>query len=56
MLKEIYGNKVKARELLNYFAAYTDIFQEGEMPNAMVMLQATTEVSLFESVDAAMDV
>lgn len=55
VLKEVHGNNVKARELLNYFAAYTDVFQEGGMPNVMSMMQATTEVSISESVDAAMD-
>lgn len=37
--KQIGGQKVKARDLLNYFKSYVDVFNSEELPNPMTILQ-----------------
>ncbi|KAF9807108.1 hypothetical protein SFRURICE_018531 [Spodoptera frugiperda] len=43
--KQIGGQKVKARDLLNYFKSYVDVFNSEELPNPMTILQATAEAN-----------
>ncbi|KAJ8723619.1 hypothetical protein PYW07_007599 [Mythimna separata] len=43
--KKIGGQTVKARDLLNYFKSYVEVFNSEELPNPMTILQATAEAN-----------
>jgi len=45
VLKEIHGQKVTGRELMEYFRAYIKIFQGEELPEPKSMLLATAEAN-----------
>lgn len=44
--KKIGGQKVKARDLLNYFKSYVDVFNSEELPNPMTILQVSILILL----------
>ena len=39
IIKEISGNKVKAKELVTYFEAYMNIYKGSELPEPKSMLE-----------------
>ena len=39
--KKIGGATVKARDLLNYFKSYVEVFNSEELPNPMTILQVS---------------
>ncbi|PZC76803.1 hypothetical protein B5X24_HaOG204120 [Helicoverpa armigera] len=43
--KKIAGQTVKARDLLNYFKSYVEVFNSEELPHPMTILQATAEAN-----------
>ncbi|XP_073772238.1 uncharacterized protein isoform X3 [Danio rerio] len=51
--KEISGCKVTCRDLLQYFRAYTKIYQGEELPHPKSMLQATAEANNLAAVAGA---
>lgn len=53
VLKEINGEKVTCRELLQYFRAYIKIFQGEELPEPKSMLLATAEANNLAAVASA---
>ncbi|XP_056147366.1 atlastin-2 [Lampris incognitus] len=53
--KEIGGNKVSCRDLLEYFKAYIKIYQGEELPHPKSMLQATAEANNLTAVAGAKD-
>ncbi|XP_068088400.1 atlastin-2 isoform X1 [Hyperolius riggenbachi] len=53
--KEIGGNKVTCRDLLEYFKAYIKIYQGEELPHPKSMLQATAEANNLAAVAGAKD-
>ncbi|XP_018527332.1 atlastin-2 isoform X1 [Lates calcarifer] len=53
--KEIGGNKVTCRDLLEYFKAYIKIYQGEELPHPKSMLQATAEANNLTAVAGAKD-
>ncbi|XP_073484130.1 atlastin-2 isoform X1 [Aquarana catesbeiana] len=53
--KEISGNKVTCRDLLEYFKAYIKIYQGEELPHPKSMLQATAEANNLAAVAGAKD-
>lgn len=55
VLKEINGQKITARELLEYFKAYIKIYQGDELPEPKSMLQATAEANNLSAVATAKD-
>lgn len=54
--KVIDGQKVKARDLLNYFKSYIDIFNSEELPKPTTILQATAEANNRSAMSEASDV
>uniref|UniRef100_A0A4W4FU85 GB1/RHD3-type G domain-containing protein n=1 Tax=Electrophorus electricus TaxID=8005 RepID=A0A4W4FU85_ELEEL len=54
-VKEINGNKITCRGLLEYFKAYIKIYQGEELPHPKSMLQATAEANNLAAVAAAKD-
>ncbi|XP_041070198.1 atlastin-1 isoform X3 [Carcharodon carcharias] len=54
-LKEINGNKITGRGLVEYFKAYIKIYQGEELPHPKSMLQATAEANNLAAVAAAKD-
>lgn len=48
VIKEISGQKVKAKELLQYFKSYIEIYKGDELPEPKSMLVVSTEFSLLE--------
>ncbi|KAM3863430.1 atlastin-2-like [Diretmus argenteus] len=54
--KEIGGNKVTCRDLLEYFKAYIKIYQGEELPHPKSMLQATAEANNLTAVAGAKDI
>jgi hypothetical protein len=55
VVKKIGGQKVKAKELLHYFKAYTQIYQGNELPEPKSMLEATAEANNLSAVASAKD-
>ncbi|KAM7408463.1 hypothetical protein PAMA_002269 [Pampus argenteus] len=55
MEKEIGGNKVTCKDLLEYFKAYIKIYQGEELPHPKSMLQATAEANNLTAVAGAKD-
>ncbi|XP_068615841.1 atlastin-2 [Brachionichthys hirsutus] len=53
--KEIGGNKVTCRDLLEYFKAYIKIYQGEKLPHPKSMLQATAEANNLTAVAGAKD-
>ncbi|GAB6021766.1 hypothetical protein CHUAL_004344 [Chamberlinius hualienensis] len=53
VVKEINGNKISSRELLEYFKAYIKIYQGDELPEPKSMLQATAEANNLTAVASA---
>ncbi|XP_051815448.1 atlastin-2-like isoform X3 [Acanthochromis polyacanthus] len=53
--KEIGGNKVTCRDLVEYFKAYIKIYQGKELPHPKSMLQATAEANNLTAVAGAKD-
>ncbi|KAM9727819.1 atlastin-2 isoform 2-T2 [Menidia menidia] len=53
VVKEIGGNKVTCRDLLEYFKAYIKIYQGEELPHPKSMLQATAEANNLTAVAGA---
>ncbi|XP_073994590.1 atlastin-like isoform X2 [Rhodnius prolixus] len=53
ILKEISGQKVKAKELLQYFKSYINIYSGDELPEPKSMLVATAEANNLAAVAAA---
>ncbi|XP_035264957.1 atlastin-3 [Anguilla anguilla] len=53
--KEINGNKVTCRGLVEYFKAYIKIYQGEDLPHPKSMLQATAEANNLAAVAAAKD-
>ncbi|KAF7659004.1 hypothetical protein LDENG_00004330 [Lucifuga dentata] len=53
--KEIGGNKVMCRDLVEYFKAYIKIYQGEELPHPKSMLQATAEANNLTAVAGAKD-
>ncbi|XP_037072129.1 atlastin-like isoform X3 [Pollicipes pollicipes] len=56
IIKEISGNKVKAKELVTYFEAYMNIYKGSELPEPKSMLEATAEANNLSAVAAAKEV
>lgn len=54
-VKEIHGNKVTCRGLLEYFKAYIKIYQGEDLPQPKTMLMATAEANNLAAVAAAKD-
>lgn len=44
ILKEISGQKVKAKELVQYFKSYINLFTGDELPEPKSMLVVSTEL------------
>ncbi|PSN43385.1 Atlastin [Blattella germanica] len=55
IVKEIGGQKVKAKELLQYFKSYLEIYKGDELPEPKSMLVATAEANNLAAVAAARD-
>uniref|UniRef100_A0A1B6CQF1 GB1/RHD3-type G domain-containing protein n=1 Tax=Clastoptera arizonana TaxID=38151 RepID=A0A1B6CQF1_9HEMI len=53
IIKEISGQKVKAKELLQYFKSYINIYSGDELPEPKSMLVATAEANNLSAVAAA---
>uniref|UniRef100_H3AVS2 Atlastin-1 n=1 Tax=Latimeria chalumnae TaxID=7897 RepID=H3AVS2_LATCH len=54
-VKEINGNKITCRGLVEYFKAYIKIYQGEELPHPKSMLQATAEANNLAAVASAKD-
>ncbi|XP_014671297.1 PREDICTED: atlastin-2-like [Priapulus caudatus] len=55
VVKEINGNKISCRELLEYFKSYIKIYQGDELPEPKSMLQATAEANNLAAVASSKD-
>ncbi|XP_077352402.1 atlastin-2-like isoform X2 [Festucalex cinctus] len=55
VVKQIGGNKVTCRDLVEYFKAYIKIYQGEELPHPKSMLQATAEANNLTAVAGAKD-
>lgn len=55
VIKEINGQVVKARDLVQYFKSYLNIFKSDDMPEPKTMLLATAEANNLNAVAAAKD-
>jgi atlastin len=55
IVKEINGQKVRARDLVQYFKSYLNIFKSEDMPEPKTMLLATAEANNLNAVAAAKD-
>lgn len=53
LLKEISGQQVKAKELVQYFKSYLNLFSGDELPEPKSMLVATAEANNLSAVAAA---
>ncbi|VVC43134.1 Guanylate-binding protein, N-terminal,P-loop containing nucleoside triphosphate hydrolase,Guanylate- [Cinara cedri] len=56
ILKEISGQKVKAKELVQYFKSYINLFTGDELPEPKSMLVATAEANNLSAVASAREV
>lgn len=54
-MKRIGGQKIKAKELVHYFKAYTAIYKGNELPEPKSMLEATAEANNLSAVANAKD-
>lgn len=55
IVKQINGHTVKARDLVQYFISYLNIFKSDDMPEPKTMLRATAEANNLNAVSAAKD-
>uniref|UniRef100_A0A1B0D1J0 Uncharacterized protein n=1 Tax=Phlebotomus papatasi TaxID=29031 RepID=A0A1B0D1J0_PHLPP len=55
VVKEINGQKVRARELIQYFISYMNIYKGSELPEPKSMLVATAEANNLTAVAEAKD-
>jgi len=55
VVKRIGGQKVRVKELVHYFKAYTAIYQGNELPEPKSMLEATAEANNLSAVAGAKD-
>jgi atlastin len=55
IVKEINGQAVKARDLVQYFISYLNIFKSDDMPEPKTMLRATAEANNLNAVSTAKD-
>lgn len=55
IVKEINGQVVKARDLVQYFISYLNIFKSDDMPEPKTMLRATAEANNLNAVATAKD-
>lgn len=55
IVKEINGQVVKARDLVQYFISYLNIFKSDDMPEPKTMLRATAEANNLNAVSTAKD-
>ncbi|XP_059611226.1 atlastin isoform X2 [Phlebotomus argentipes] len=55
IVKEINGQKVRARELIQYFISYMNIYRGSELPEPKSMLVATAEANNLTAVAEAKD-
>ncbi|XP_037913388.1 atlastin isoform X2 [Hermetia illucens] len=55
IIKEINGQKVKARDVIQYFKSYMAIYKGNELPEPKSMLVATAEANNLTAVAAAKD-
>ncbi|XP_017780386.1 PREDICTED: atlastin-like [Nicrophorus vespilloides] len=55
VLKQINGQKVKARDLVQYFKSYINIYSDNELPEPKSMLAATAEANNLSAVADAKD-
>lgn len=53
LLKEISGVQVKAKDLVQYFKSYLNLFSGDELPEPKSMLVATAEANNLSAVAAA---
>ncbi|XP_065352608.1 atlastin isoform X1 [Cloeon dipterum] len=53
VVKEISGQKVKAKELVQYFKSYIQIYKGSELPEPKSMLEATAEANNLSAVAGA---
>ncbi|XP_018917432.1 atlastin isoform X2 [Bemisia tabaci] len=56
LLKEISGQRVKAKELVQYFKSYINLFSGDELPEPKSMLVATAEANNLSAVAAAKEI
>lgn len=56
LLKEISGQRVKAKDLVQYFKSYLNLFSGDELPEPKSMLVATAEANNLSAVAAAKEV
>lgn len=56
ILKEINGQKVKARDLIQYFKSYMAIYKGNELPEPKSMLVATAEANNLTAVASAKEI
>lgn len=56
IVKEINGQKVKARDLVQYFKSYMAIYKGNELPEPKSMLVATAEANNLTAVAAAKEI
>jgi atlastin len=55
IVKEINGQVVKARDLVQYFISYLNIFKSDDMPEPKTMLRATAEANNLNAVATSKD-
>lgn len=55
VVKQIHGNPITGKELVEYFKAYMKIYQGDELPQPKSMLQATAEANNLAAVGNAKD-
>jgi atlastin len=55
VVKRIGGEKVRVKELVHYFKAYTAIYKGNELPEPKSMLEATAEANNLSAVAGAKD-
>lgn len=55
IVKQIGGQKVRVREMIQYFKSYIAIYQGNELPEPKSMLQATAEANNLTAMSAAKD-
>ncbi|PIK60902.1 putative atlastin-2 [Apostichopus japonicus] len=55
IVKSINGSHVRCKDLLEYFKAYVNIYQNSELPEPKTMLRATSEANNLAAVALALD-
>ncbi|XP_057371133.1 atlastin-like [Daphnia carinata] len=56
VVKQIGGNRIRAKELLHYFQSYMAIFKGGELPVPKTVYEANAEVNNLSAVEGAREV